>query len=70
LHETNKHTYNKNNHANSLEGTTILTLRIIMLISQTRRETEVIKLQTLLYSFLLNPQSIVATDQAKFAKTN
>jgi hypothetical protein len=35
MKQTNKHTYNSNNHANFLEGTTSLTLRIIMLTSQT-----------------------------------
>jgi hypothetical protein len=41
-----------------------------MLISQSGRKAEIMYPVALLSSFLLKPQGNVATDQAKFAKTN
>jgi hypothetical protein len=51
----------ENNHANFLESTNDLSLRILMFMSKSWRKAEMMYLQVF-PSFLLKPQGIVATD--------
>jgi hypothetical protein len=69
MKQTNIHVI-ENNHANFLESTNDFNLRILMLMSQSMKENRNDVSTNTSFFFYSKPQSIVATNQAKFAKTN